>query len=60
MSQNVVCLNGKRRAPQREAELKRLALQLVVQLPEDTQEALDTIEHVKSFVRGFMADPGGV
>jgi hypothetical protein len=55
---NVTYLDGRKsRQPQREAELRRLALQLAVQLPEDTQEALDTIEHLRALVRSFMGEP---
>jgi hypothetical protein len=41
----------------REAELKRLAIQLAVQLPKDPQEALDTVRHLETLVRSFLADP---
>jgi HEPN domain-containing protein len=47
----------KGRSPEREAHLRRLALQLVVQLPEDIQEAVDCLELAKVAVRTFLGDP---
>jgi flagellar biosynthesis regulator FlaF len=44
------------RLPAREAELKRLALQLAAQLPEDTQEALDALDYTRTLVRAFLGD----
>jgi hypothetical protein len=46
------------RPPARDAELKRLALQLAAQLPEDTQEALDALSHTETLVRAFLGDQG--
>lgn len=37
--------------------LKRLALQLVVQLPEDVEEALITLRLAETVVRSFVAAP---
>jgi hypothetical protein len=48
------------RPPTREGELKRLALQLAAQLPEDTQEALDALDYTKTLVRSFLGDGGPV
>jgi hypothetical protein len=48
------------RPPTRDAELKRLALQLAAQLPEDTQEALDALEYTKTLVRSFLGSGGPV
>lgn len=45
------------RTPERDAHLRRLALQLVVQLPADTQDALDCLDMAKAAVRAFLADP---
>ena len=47
----------KPRTPEREAHLKRLALQLVVQCPADPQDALDCLDLAKVAVRSFMGDP---
>lgn len=44
------------RSPEREAHLRRLALQIAVQLPADTQDALDCLDHTKTLVRSFLAD----
>lgn len=54
----VVSLSDHRgsREPGRDAELKRLALQLAVQLPKDQGEAIDTVEHLRALVRGFLGD----
>ena len=41
----------------REQRLKRLAIQLAAQLPEDIGEALDALEYAKTLVRSFMGDP---
>jgi len=57
---NVVQLtaaNRKSISPKREAHLRRLALQLVVQLPADPQEALDCLDLAKVAVRSFLAEP---
>lgn len=43
--------------PARERDLRRLALQLVAQLPENTRDALDALEYAKTFVRAFLAEP---
>lgn len=45
------------RTPEREVHLRRLALQLVVQLPSDTDDALDCLEMAKTAVRAFLSDP---
>lgn len=46
------------RTPEREAHLRRLALQLVVQLPGDTKDALDCLDMAKIAVRSFLTDLG--
>lgn len=43
--------------PTRERELKKLAIQLAAQLPDDMQDALDALEHAKTLVRSFLAEP---
>lgn len=48
------------RSPDRETHLRRLALQLVVQLPADTQDALDTLDMAKTAVRAFLGQPGPI
>lgn len=55
---SVTSIGGYRRSrdPGREMQLKRLAIQLAAQLPDDTQEALDVLEHAKTLVRAFLAD----
>ena len=40
-----------------DAALKRLAIQLAGQLPENVDEALAVLEHCKTLVRTFLADP---
>lgn len=40
----------------RDAHLKRLALQLAAQLPDDPDEALEALEHTKTLVRSFLAE----
>lgn len=39
-----------------DARLKRLAIQIATQLPDDTQEALRVLEHAQTLVRTFLAD----
>lgn len=46
------------RTPEREAHLRRLALQLAVQLPADTRDALDCLDMAKTAVRSFLAAVG--
>lgn len=46
------------RSPEREAHLRRLALQLAVQLPADTGDALDCLDMAKTAVRSFLAAAG--
>lgn len=41
----------------REAALKRLALQIVLQLPEQRGEALAVLDHAKTVVESFMGHP---
>lgn len=36
--------------------LKRLAIQIAAQLPEDQEEALAVLEHAKTLVRSFLGD----
>ena len=45
--------SGVKRPPGTERRLRRLAMQIVVQLPEDAQEALDVLEHAKALVRAL-------
>ena len=44
----------------REVHLRRLALQLVVQLPADPQDALSTLDMAKAAVRSFLVEPEGI
>jgi len=46
------------RSPEREAHMRRLALQLAVQLPADTGDALDCLDMAKTAVRSFLAAAG--
>lgn len=39
---------------------RRLALQLATQLPDDLPEALRVLDHARTLVRGFLADPSPV
>lgn len=48
----------KSRSRDREIHLRRLALQLVTQLPADHQDALDTLDMAKAAVRSFLAELG--
>lgn len=50
----------KPRSRDREIHLRRLALQLVTQLPADHQDALDTLDLAKTAVRSFLGEPGGL
>lgn len=59
MTAQVVPLR-KKRPPPRERRLKRLAMQIAVQLPDDRQEALDVLEHAKTLVRAFVGDSSPV
>lgn len=56
---SVTSIEGYRRAREagRDQQLKRLAIQLAAQLPEDTDEALDVLDHVRTLVRSFLAEP---
>jgi hypothetical protein len=50
-----------KQAPENDAALRRLAVQIVVMLPPDTDEAIDVLEHARTLVRTFLAgDQGGV
>lgn len=40
---------------ERDAALRRRALQIVAELPEDEGEALAVLEHAKTLVRSFLA-----
>lgn len=55
----VTSISGYRRAanPKRDGELRRLAMQLALQLPEDPTEGVEVVEHMKTLVRSFMGDP---
>lgn len=46
----------KSRTPERDAHLRRLALQLVVQLPSDAEDALHCLDLAKTAVRSFLCD----
>lgn len=46
------------RTPEREAHLRRLALQIAVQLPGDAKDALDCLDMAKTAVRSFLAAQG--
>lgn len=43
------------RSPDEELGLKRLAIQLAAQLPENEDDALAVLEHTKTLVRSFLA-----
>lgn len=49
-----------RRSPERDAHLRRLALQLVVQLPTDSRDALDCLDMAKIAVCSFLGDSGSL
>lgn len=55
---SVTSLEGYRRSrtPGRDQQLKRLAIQLAAQLPDDADEAEDVLEHVKTLLRSFLGD----
>lgn len=55
----VASMSEYRRAtsPKRTGEMKRLAMQLALQLPEDPSEAAEVVEHMQTLVRAFMGDP---
>lgn len=59
MMSSVTPIEGYRRAriPGRDQQLKRLAIQIAAQLPDDTEEAIDVLEHVRTLVRGFLNEP---
>lgn len=42
--------------PDAAGRLKRLALQVAVQLPEDTGDALEVLDLARSIVTGFLMD----
>lgn len=56
---SVTSIEGYRRsrAPGRDQQLKRLAIQLAAQLPDDAAEALDVLDHVRTLLETFLADP---
>lgn len=47
----------KPRRPGEEAALRRLAVQLAGQLPENTEEAIRVLDLAKTLVRSFLAEP---
>lgn len=55
---SVTSIEGYRRSrvPGRDQQLKRLAIQLAAQLPDDEGEALDVLEHVRTLLHSFLAD----
>lgn len=59
-------IEGGRKAPEkpkpegrREAALKRIAMQIALQLPSDSGEADRVLDHAKTIVRTFLARHGG-
>lgn len=42
---------------EQERALKRLAVQIAAQLPEDTAEALAVLRHTENLIRLFLDDP---
>lgn len=50
----------KKRNPGADAALKRLAIQVVAQLPDDEADALAVLDYAKTLVRSFLADPGPI
>lgn len=55
---SVTRLQGFRRPDSgRDARLRRLAIQLAAQLPDDVGEALEALDHAKTLVRSFLGDP---
>lgn len=55
----VTSISDYRRAigPKRDSELKRLALQLAVQLPEDPAEGERVVRYMETLVRAFLVEP---
>lgn len=51
---------SKPRRPGEDAALRRLAIQIAGQLPESPDEALAVLEHCKTLVRSFLAEPEAV
>jgi hypothetical protein len=49
--------HGPKRPSSRERRLKKLALQIAVQLPDDPEEALEVLNLAKTLVRAFVSDP---
>ena len=43
-----------------EQALKRLAIQIAAQLPNEVEDALEVLEHAKTLVRSFLGEPGAV
>lgn len=50
-------LKAKTPQPPEAVALKRLAIQIVAQLPEGEDDALAVLEYAKTLVRSFLADP---
>lgn len=48
---------GAKRPAADEAALKRIAMQIVIQLPEDTGEAIDVLKYAESLVRSYLEEP---
>lgn len=53
---SVTSMEGYRRSrvPGRDQQLKRLAIQLAAQLPDDEMEAEDVLDYVRTLLRGFL------
>lgn len=47
----------KARSIEQEARLRRLAVQLATQMPEDAHEAVLVLEYTRELVEGFLARP---
>lgn len=53
----VISLIQKQKSPNpKEAALKRLAIQIAAQLPEDGDEALAVLEYAETLVRSFLGE----
>lgn len=57
---DVIPLSEFRRSnPKRQGELRRLALQLAIQLPADPSEALAVTEYLRELVAGYLFSADG-
>jgi hypothetical protein len=56
--QSVIAMQPRQKpAPPHDAALKRLAIQIAAQLPEEEEDALAVLEHAKTLVRSFLGQP---